>query len=805
MTSTKLNDGFLGRNRCFRRAFFLFPLVLLPLVMVSCQTMEKTISLERARQISLELGGGTFTPPPRTIGDLEEELQVYTGGAVCDPAPVTILSKEEIFEKYGGTGFCTTEPWCKAKKLSRRAEFLVTMGHFEEAIKYLRMAITEFPPHRVMYGPKAAMCYAYLGDFNAARSRVGSPSAGNMHEATQIRTRRNYYATRAAIHQIQGEYREAERHIRKAIDVSEKAHGISPSERIYELLIQRIELAEILMLQGRLLEAEVALRDVMSHPVSREPVRKSRAALVLSRIYMAQGRYRDAERVAATSVDAFIASEAHCSSLYLNMARLVIARARTAMGQWQSALDEFDAIRDAMKTQPELFHIRFNGDPDWIMALIGAGRLDDAGGMLVLAMEKNDELFSQDKYARAELLGLSAVRHLLEGDRPRALSGFAASMPALVARQAPAGGDLGGAMAMNQRRAFILEPYMGLLADIHANRAEASGVERPAETAFRIGEVLRGSSVKRAVSALSARIASGNTELSDLIRQEQDAGKQIGALRSVLYNAFSQPEKNYTVINRLNTSIADLSAARKAIRIEIEGRFPEYADLTHPEPTKTATVQAGLNGDEALIAFYVGDQQTFVWGIPSSGEVVFAAVGEGKKVLEKRVRHIRKALAPQIENLDGLPAFDLVAAHDLYRRFLDPVKEGWQNAGHLIVVPHGPLGYLPLGLLPTGEVALEKDSRTLMAEYRSVPWLIRRHSIAVLPSSDALTTLRRMPPGETDRRAFAGFGDPLFNKNQLRAETTGGTSSVSRGVGPGVKPPSPWTCSSPCRIRTTKS
>ena len=52
----------------------------------------------------------------------------------------------------------------------------------------------------------------------------------------------------------------------------------------------------------------------------------------------------------------------------LNMARHVFARSRTALGVWQSALDGFNAIRQAMATQPELFYIRFGGDPDWIMA-----------------------------------------------------------------------------------------------------------------------------------------------------------------------------------------------------------------------------------------------------------------------------------------------------------------------------------------------------------------------------------------------------------------------------------------------------
>jgi CHAT domain-containing protein/tetratricopeptide (TPR) repeat protein len=773
-----------ARNSCCRLApVFIFVLFLVSLLATACQTTEKAISLDEARQISLEFENRSFTPPPRTISDLEKELRVYTGGAECISEPIIIMSKQEVFDTLGGDVFCYRAQ-CNAAKLYRRAEFLVSMGHFAEAIKYIDMAISEYQEYRVIYLPKAAMCYAYLGDFATANKKTGSSWAGgNAGNATRIRTKRNYYATQAAIHQIKGQYREAEINIRKAIIVSENAHVIDKAERIYELLIERIELAEILMLQGRLLEAEVELRDVMTHPISREPVIKSRAALILSRIYFEQGRYRDAERVATTSVDAFIASEAHCSSLYLNMARHVIARSRTSLGQWQSALEGFDAIKKAMAADPELFNIRFKGNPDWIMALIGAGRLDDAETMLADALQKNSDLFSQDQYARAELQGLWAVNYILKGERRKALEMFAVSTPALISKKIQPEADTGGATAFNQRRAFILEHYMELLADIYAKRITTSKIKNPAAEAFLLAEVIRGSSVKQAVGALNARIASGNDELADLVRREQDADKQISALRSVLYNAFSQPEKNYDIINSLNTSIEELSSAGKAILLEIESQFPEYANLTNPKPTKIAAIQEYLKDDEALIAFYVGNKRTFVWGIPGFGKVAFAAIAEGTLSLEKRVRHIRKALAPETGTLSKLPEFDTAAAYDLYQRFLDPVKQGWLDAKHLSIVPHGPLGYLPLGLLPTGKVTLNRDSRLFMAEYRSIPWLIRDHSITVLPSADVLITLRRMPPGETGRRAFAGFGDPLFNKKQLAAAGTSSQQPVTRGAG----------------------
>jgi CHAT domain-containing protein len=49
---------------------------------------------------------------------------------------------------------------------------------------------------------------------------------------------------------------------------------------------------------------------------------------------------------------------------------------------------------------------------------------------------------------------------------------------------------------------------------------------------------------------------------------------------------------------------------------------------------------------------------------------------------------------------------------------------------------------------------------------RQVPWLIRSHAVAVLPSVTGLAPLRTFPPGDPGRRPFIGFGDPVFSRVQ---------------------------------------
>ena len=69
----------------------------------------------------------------------------------------------------------------------------------------------------------------------------------------------------------------------------------------------------------------------------------------------------------------------------------------------------------------------------------------------------------------------------------------------------------------------------------------------------------------------------------------------------------------------------------------------------------------------------------------------------------------------------------------------------------------------------------------LFANYREIPWLIKRFSITRLPSVSSFVTLRALPEGDPNRKAFAGFGDPIFNQKQLaRAKAENRNRLVAR-------------------------
>ena len=114
----------------------------------------------------------------------------------------------------------------------------------------------------------------------------------------------------------------------------------------------------------------------------------------------------------------------------------------------------------------------------------------------------------------------------------------------------------------------------------------------------------------------------------------------------------------------------------------------------------------------------------------------------------------------------GAPEFDLETAHQLYAKLLQPVRSGWWSATSLVVVAHGALGHLPFTVLPTAPVTLRQSSETRFAEYKTVPWLARTHAIMTVPTVASMKTLWTTSVRQTERRPFAGFGNPYFSREQ---------------------------------------
>ncbi len=332
--------------------------------------------------------------------------------------------------------------------------------------------------------------------------------------------------------------------------------------------------------------------------------------------------------------------------------------------------------------------------------------------------------------------------------------------------------------ARSQRLQQIVEAYFTILARQKDPAADV-GVET-----FSLADAVRGRSVQQALAASSARSTAKDPALAELVRKEQDLGKQVNAELGTLNNVLALPDRDDKQVQGINGSIAALRAERVKARQEIGRKFPAYADLVSPRPPTVDQIKATLTDGEAMLSFYFGRHGSFVWAVPKDGAVAFASINATGGDVESKVRKLREALEPQAAMISDIPAFDLKLAYELYSLLLAPVEAGWKPAKSLIVVTNGALGLLPLSLLPTAPSEVQPDDDPLFSSYRKVPWLARTHAVTTVPSAAALRTLRQLPAGKPDRGELIAFGDPYFSKEQAsEAEATDAKIEIASAQG----------------------
>ena len=581
-------------------------------------------------------------------------------------------------------------------------------------------------------------------------------------------------AVRALIFEARGQYRDAEAAYRRgeafrraALKDLDKFEDPPPPE---QLLLgadgDLLAIARVKAKQGRLSEAEFdarrALLGVLKNQSKYNP-QSPRFILGLAGILSEQGRYEEAEKLTRSALEIQrtlgIRDETPGSANILSNLGGVLTLQRKGK-EAAAVYAELDkAIAQWEPRRREMFLL--NGSR--IAALYASGQIQAGVAAAQELVKRESARFGENHFDTASAHGTLAVGYAGAGRDAEAIREFKAAIPIMMAgSRENADDDATIVAARSQRLQNVVEAYMGLLA-----RSSSKSHETAAET-FALADAVRGHSVQQALAASSARLVAKDPALAELVRKEQDLGKQINAELGTLNNVLALPssERDEKNVRAINAALEKLRVDRDKARQEINRRFPTYADLVDPKPPSVEQIKSTLRPGEALLSFYFGQGGSFVWAVPKDGAIAFASVALTSLELEAKVRKLREALDPQASMLSDIPAFDLALGYELYSLLLRPVEEGWKSAKNLILVTNGALGLLPLSLLPTAPAQINNDDEPMFAAYKQVPWLARSHAVTIVPSAAALRTLRALPPGKPAREKLIAFGDPLFSQQQ---------------------------------------
>lgn len=223
--------------------------------------------------------------------------------------------------------------------------------------------------------------------------------------------------------------------------------------------------------------------------------------------------------------------------------------------------------------------------------------------------------------------------------------------------------------------------------------------------------------------------------------------------------------------------IADLNAVISAqgklaaFRLQLRNRFPRYRTLTEdivvPEPA--VFYQNTLDSThQVLLHYFIGPTEAYALYLDQNGIRTFS-LGQTDSLQEIAAGFLAYFSRPA--DIQNDPAGYAASAFSVYQAFLAPLELPARQP--LLIIPDGPLTYLPFPALLTGPV-------TDAGQLGGLPYLLRRHPVSYGHSASILSRKRPDHTAGNQMVAFAPFVDgsagtdypPLpFSEDELQQVT----------------------------------
>jgi len=645
--------------------------------------------------------------------------------------------------------------------------------------------------------------YLKLGDnAEAKRSLAGAEEA--MSSLAGSRNWQFYHSkwqgnleqARGDIAQAEGHYVDAESSFRRSLEAFEdhRANGAtlgSANDRLIESesAERQVEnalslLSNILLLQGRIVEAELYARQLLGRAQARQGENSfaaGRGHRMMSMILAERGRYAEAAREAQAAIADLKSAGVLPVAFNMIHAQQALAIALAGQEKWEEAATVFAEAADAVKVDPLLQAKLGLGNLHWALTLIHIGKQERAIGMLEKMLAKQLILQPESAFQPSITRGLLGLAQYAAGREELAEASFRISVPAMLENMHQQDSEEQGTSASQIMMRQIVDGYIDLLMHRYQKRIGVPNGD-PLDLAFRYADMAAAGSVRRSLAASAARSSLGDSDLAEMVRKEQDMSQRISALGQTV-ERLSDMHDQQMIRNTIDTLRQDIQQTRNArakLRGDIMQKFPSYANLINPATPGLSEIAKLLKQDETFISIHSSDNKTYVWAVRSGQPAQYAIVDMTRQDLDDAVTELRKALDPGAVSLAQTPAFDVKAAHRLYLRLFGPIEKLLAGSTRLIVVTPGPLGRLPLGLLVTQtppDLKPAQPGNVWFDEYKKVPWLTRRFALSNLPSAANFKGLR-LNQAPLAKKAFAGFGDPLFSARQTSGAGMRGASGL---------------------------
>ena len=686
--------------------------------------------------------------PDKEVQFLEETLQLV---GAKNPAAYPIY--ERLRHNYADRGLFT-----RAIEVSQR-QLQVTEGPGQEHGVLVSLVGLYSSLHQMDLAQASISRIEQL--MPRLRSSRNWPNRGNWWQAGLAQAKAN-------MHLRAGHLAEAEEAFKACISSSIAAVRDDPAlDGSVQYLACIQGLMDIQIITGQLAAASVTADQLRvaadkTLELKQRPAVGVRVRQIMGRLALEQGKTELARQIFTEGLTALQQSNSAEASLRAADLRGQLARVEMLLGHWDKALIWHQQRENALNSAGLERGRVATSSVEYAYTLLRLNKPNEAVAILEQIARMRRQSQDENSLFRWEGEAFLGVALAAAGRRDEALQKLRVAIPKYLDLSKGERSSNEAGVMRTARLNWLLEGYLALLADTASSAAPEQAAEAIDES-FRMADLARGSTVQQALSSSASRANISNPALAELARREQDLQREISALAESIGNLLARGRiaEQDQVVAEMRATLARLRNEHSAAQSDIEKKFPEYAALLNPKPVGIPAVQRLLKQGEAVLSLYVGSDRTLVWAIPASGPARFAVAPMGAEQIDRHVATLRKALDPNAEVAGRLPKFDFDTAYELYSRLLAPVKDGWQGAQALIVIPHGRLGQLPFSVLTTSPWK-EPASRLAYAEMADAPWLIKQIAVSQLPAAIALPALRTGEKSYRTERSFIGFGDPLF-------------------------------------------
>ncbi|MGC8657899.1 MAG: tetratricopeptide repeat protein [Desulfomonilaceae bacterium] len=286
--------------------------------------------------------------------------------------------------------------------------------------------------------------------------------------------------------------------------------------------------------------------------------------------------------------------------------------------------------------------------------------------------------------------------------------------------------------------------------------------------ALRLVERLKASSFENTLSKIN--VPSYSNIPNDLVIKEKSLRLSLNRFNEKLMLERSKLRPNPQLMKKLlqERRVKETSFAK--LRDQLSRDYPSYVNLTKPKPISIHQIQKSLDPEEVLLEYMVTRGRTYIFAIDKYRFHTFS-IDYPWSEMEKDVG----SLIGPLQKHETLASWDPSVAYKIYSRIVKPVEYMMTGKKAVVVIPNGPLCWVPFEILVESK---SHETKRFWSPNDRPSYLLEKYTFSYAESSYSLCLYRSRKAGDKPGWNLVAFGDPIFSDPDRDLEENPGAQKI---------------------------